>query len=514
MRNAPHISLETLVSRQGNGLNGQLAIAVHPGEEGFWLTFSSLPSNLAVYTADCDASGDLILMDCGKVGSKKEPLFFALVCINPRYLQGLKALKANEAVYRHFARAKAFCVGASDPTAILAAILAELGSFTGRIANYAADNLFALSAMRRDYENLHLRFSALESYLQRSGAQLVRERLFIPPALTLDGSLLVEAAEGSSFQVLPVGSKGLCAIDIFVAFIDCGVEEGSVEISLLLGDGKEPVTTWTIKPEGAKASAGAWRSLALACAIEGINKTAILKIELQGLEPSKVKFGVSKLNPNRAYCWSDVESGKPVVDRPLALRIWEAPPGLRVPHVPNILLGSARDPASEGGRRVPAHALKKCRPIYDGWRPDFEAVEYLSDHDAVGVHPPDVGVCVGVLDRIVPPAAVSVSATAFLGHENALPVEFALAVFDSLEESDGVADGEWSEFRLLRKPLAWSGWRGVERLNSHQLTVIMPSESRRRDQPLSMAMLTRMENGRHNGFAWARFTDVRIEEID
>ena len=328
----------TLVSRQGNGLNGQLAIAVHPGEEAFWLTFPFLPSNLAVYTADCDASGDLILMDCGKVGSKKEPLFFALVCINPRYIVDLKALKANEAVYRHFARAKAFCVGAADPTAILAVILAELGSFTGRIANYAADNVFALSAMRRDYENLHLRFSALESYLQRSGAQLVRERLFIPPALSLDGSLLVEAAEGSSFQILPVGSKGLCAIDIFVTFIDCGLEEGSVQVSLLLGDGKEPVTTWTIKPEGAKPSAGDWRSLALACAIEGINKTAILKIELQGLEPSKVKFGVSKLNPNRDYCSGRVSKAA----NPLSIGRWPCN------------MGSAARPACAARSQYPA----------------------------------------------------------------------------------------------------------------------------------------------------------------
>ena len=57
---------------------------------------------------------------------------------------------------------------------------------------------------------------------------------------------------------------------------------------------------------------------------------------------------------------------------------------------------------------------------------------------------------------------------------NSQPVEFALAVLDA-DESDGLAGEAWSEFRPLCKPLAWSGWRGVECLNSHQLTVVMPS---------------------------------------
>ena len=321
------------MSGRANGLNGQLAIAVHTSEEAFWLKCSFIPANLAVYTAYCDASGDLVLMDCGKEVSKKEPLFFALVCINPRYLADLEALKANEAVWRHFAQAAVFCVGASTPKEILAAILSELATYAGRVANYAADQVFALSAMRRDYENLHLRFSALKSYVQRSGARLVCERMFIPPALTHEGQpLLVEPPEGASVQTLPVGSKGLCAIDLFVRFGAGSI--GSVQVALLLGDGKKPVTIWTIKPEDQRISAGGWHSLALACAIEGINKAASLQIDLQGIEPRQVSFGVSKLNPNRAHCWSSVESGQPIVDRPLSLRIWEAPPGLRVPTFP------------------------------------------------------------------------------------------------------------------------------------------------------------------------------------
>jgi hypothetical protein len=492
-------------------LSGQLSVAVPPEETDFWSSLKGFPEDVAIYAVDLNESNDLRIVDCGNGDHRRDPIFFALSCVDPSNAPALDALKNNPDLRNYFGNSIVSPIRGREPRAVLAGVLKCLSDYVAPLTHFASEQVLALSTTRQEYERLHLRFSALESYIQRAGISLVRERCFVEADLAAGGKLITaEGSETPYRQILPVASKGLCALDILIRFINAPAD-ASVSVRLFLGDAGTPAAEWMISAQQAADSGDGWYSLAMSRAIEGISKSAILEIACVGLDPSQVAFGLSKLVANPDYCLKDATTGTAVVNRALAIRIWEAPPGILVPAGRNVQLSPARAKAPQGPRRLPGPSLTRIRPVYlNGWVPDFDAVSYMAHEDHILVHPPASGPCAGVIDRAVPRASASVSATAFIAHSSAKPVEFALAVLDpELDE-----DEPWQECPHFSNVVAWSGWRGVAPGQQHQLTVPLSPEDDGGASALSLILMTRMEGDAPNSFAWARFKDILIEELD
>jgi hypothetical protein len=362
--------------------------------------------------------------------------------------------------------------------------------------------------VRRDYERVHQRFSTLESFIQRSASHATRERMLISPDRRSDGEFVtIEVGTAPLRQLLPIASKGLCCIDIYLAFGKSRVAP-RLRAALFVADAVEPEAEWLVPAPERTDRQGRWYSLGLDRSLDGIPATAGLVLSVDGPRDASVHVAVGGIVSNEAYCARDAASASPIADRPIAMRLWEAPPGLLTPRAGNLTLSEPRRSGAAPGGRLPAISLQQVRELrHESWQPDFRPVSYLAGDEAISVHPPDQGACGAVLDQVIPRGALSVSATAFIAHEASNPVEFAMAV---VEPSKGAHVGPDLQ-PDMKGVVAWSGWRSVTSQERHQLTVLLgPSHDLESDNA-SLIMLTRMEKSAPNFFAWARFADVTIE---
>jgi hypothetical protein len=263
---------------------------------------------------------------------------------------------------------------------------------------------------------------------------------------------------------------------------------------------------WTLLPQASAVGDVRWYSLELPRALDGIARSVVLELELEGLPLRSVAYGAAKFMPNMAYCLYDATSKKPIANRPLAMRLWEAPPGLLTPRARNARL---TPDLGAGGYRLAGSTLQKVTASFpDGWRPEFEAITYLSDEDAILVHPARSGISAGLLEGVIPRHCISVSAIAFLAHGLAQPVEFAIALMDPTLTPSAI----WSECPRFCNVVAWSGWRTVGPDQRNQLTLLLSGNVSGATSPLSLVLMTRMASANNNSsFAWARFTDIQIE---
>ncbi len=486
---------------------GQLTIGVPVSEKDFWLSGINLPATISVCTVEINEIGDLVVTELLNANNNSNLIFFCLAYINPRNCQLLENIAHAPELRRYFSNT-AIIQLQDSVSALLPALLESLSDFLTPLVRHSADQALALSSVRREYERVHLRFSALESYVQRSVAQMARERLFVSADRHRDGDFVfIDAAARRLKQLLPVSSKGLCCIDIFVRFMRIA-EPGQLRVALLVGDLASPEAEWVLSPFPTTPPEGRWYSLALNRSLDGIAQTVHLQLETENPNGSKVLVAAGGLVANGAYCAQDLSDGCVAGNRPIAMRIWEAPPGLLTPRAGNITLSEPRFEAAPMAGRLPGTSLQHVRELRnESWKPEFTPVSYIANEETIGVHPPDAGVCGAILDEVVPQGALSVSAIAFIANEASHPVEFALAVVEP------IPGGEVGEDFIpqVKGVIAWSGWRSVAPRERHQLTVLLGPTFEVSSDRGSLIMLTRMENGAPNSFAWARFADVTIE---
>ncbi|MFG1411945.1 DUF6212 domain-containing protein [Xanthobacter sp. VTT E-85241] len=486
-----------------------LAIAVPPAEHAFWAKFKYLKDHFAIYSASVSADGDLVLSDCIGTDVARNPVFVALISQKSANVNFIKELKANARLRNYFNNAAVVDLGdIDDVRGILVQILGVVSGFLNPLAAYALEQAHALSASRKDFEVQHLKFSALETYIQQAGVKLVRQRMFVAPDRLTNGSaMVVDVAASAIRQLLPVSSKGVCAIDLLVRFSG-GETGGSLKAALYLGDSAEAHATWVIPIPDVVGQKEDWITLSLPQALDGMSRSAILHLEVQGGSSSAVSLGASRIIANERYCPYGAGSGHVVGNRPIAMRIWQAPPGFITPRLPNVVLAEALPTAVETSCRVPPTSLQRVEMLLTAAElPNFAEVVFHSGEEQITVHPPQKGICIGVLKDLVPAAAMSVSAKGFVASERAQPVEFALVV----AEADQAAGVPWSEVPQLTNVVDWSGWRAVAPTQPHQLSVFLTPEERSGHPPRTLFLLTRMEQNRSNAFAWARFYDVEIE---
>jgi len=485
----------------------QLAIAVPPAEHAYWTSIASHLDGFAVFAAETQASGDLVLTDCGRDDETREPTFFALACVDPANARHLQTLKGEAALAAFWKGTDIVSIDSRKLETVQQRLLQALCAYMGPLCRLASEQALALSATRRDYERLHDRFSTLESYIQRAGVGLMRERAFIEPDMSFTGETVFVEGAGRLRQLLPVSSKGLCALELLTR-VRPHAAEIALRAFLFLGDDARPAAAWRLRLPAAIEDTSEWQALRLDRAIDGVPRNVWLEVEIEGGGQGALQFAVARPLANPDYCLHDVE-GALVAKRPLALRLWEAPPGLATPRIRDLSLVGSERLAPEGGRRVPGVLLRQVKPYYPpGFEPGFAAVAYQPDSDSILVHPPDSGVCAGLLEQLAPRHSLSVSARVMLAHDESNPVEFALAVLDPARRGGGV----WHEFPQFANLVAWSGWRGVRAGNRHQLTVALTPEPDVDKPLLSLVLMTRMADEQANGFAWAWFTDILIEE--
>ncbi len=471
-----------------------------------WMKHKDLLKHIRVCAVELNETGDLVVTELSQDEHEANPTFFSLACFNPRNRAFLENLATAPEYRQYFANASVHQVPEA-PLELAAGLFAAASSYIAPLVRFSSEQALALSALRREYERVHLRFSALESHMQSLGTGSVRERLFIPPDRTRIGEAALADVSGGRFrQVLPVSSKGLCCLDVYVRF-KAGETGAQLRAALFIGDAREPEVSWVVSPSPAAPAEGRWYSLTLNRSLEGVPRTVALELDASTAKGSSVFVAVGGLLANGAYCLRDLTDEHAVGSRPLAMRLWEAPPGLLVPRAGNLTLCEPRLDIQPATVRLPATSLQHVRELPNGdWKPDFRPVGFIEAEDCIGVHPPHEGVCSAVLDDVVPRGALSVSATAFVAHDASAPVEFALAVTEAIVDRDL----PW-EFAPDARVLAWSGWRAVMPPERQQLTVPLGPEIESTGGPLSLVMLTRMKDGALNSFAWARFADVIVE---
>jgi hypothetical protein len=486
-----------------SGISGRLCVVVPESEQRFWASFR-MPDSFSAYTAKVEADGNLVLANFGADDQGREPVCFCLCCVDAANVAFLASLKSNRDFYHYFSNAEIVCTHSIDYLKVLFEVLHSLGKYVDPLVGFATEQALALSAARRAYDEVHYRFSALETYFRWSGAALSKERKFIAPDEVSKGVLSTIKCVSPLRQILPVSSLGLCAIALHAQTSAAGDAPQACRIRLFLGDASQPVGDWTLDLRQAEPNQP-WRSFALPAALSGIPRSAFIEVEALGEAAEHVALALGPVVANPEYCVMDGRSHAPATNRPLAMRLWGAPPGVSITHGLPVHLSAQSTPAP-GPYRLQASSMRSVEALagVDGF--DFDPVIFNSDDDSILVHPPAQGICAGVLRRIVPAGAISVSATGFVASADSEPVEFAIALVD-----DKTAAGRrWSEFEQAPEPIVWSGWRTIAHPDRHQMSVYMPGEAQA-PTPLSLMMLTRMKHESGNAFAWARFTDIVIE---
>lgn len=484
-----------------------LAIGVPLAEQSLWSRYAAIGQYISIYAISLSSDGDLLLAPCAGHGTSQTPTFVALISIRTANARSLAALQANPRLSSFFANLEVFDLQDSDDYVdILTSIIAALSAFISPLVTLTVEQALALSTIRKDHELQSSKFSALESYIQQAGVKLVRERLFIAPDRTKSGDAVFQNVLDKELrQLLPVASKGLSAIDLLVKFHNHETTE-TLGIELYIGDNKQPTAAWRISPSSTANHDGSWVTLGLPHALDGIARDAELRLRVEEARGG-VSVGMANFIANERYALRGPK-GTTSARRPIAMRLWQAPPGIstRIPLVPT--LAEPPNSSTATSYRVSANELAKVEPAKTS--ADGETLvlpSFVQERDAISLTGINGMLAAAVLRNVVPVDAISVSARVYVDPPTDNGIDVALIVADP--------DGDVPDSPNFSFPpphsTSWSDWRTVASREPYQVSVLLTPESSNELPGRKLILLARLRDRDSSWPALLEFREIEIE---
>lgn len=493
-------------------INQVLSIAIPVSEEQEWahIDFESI----AIHSVSVNSDGDIILTPLTKIAEVGMPLFVGVFYRNDENYNVANSILQLQSGPINFRLAELVKIDSLDPHQLLSQVNTQLVRFTLVLTAFNRDLMLSQNTLRLEYEKIHRRFSALDSFIQSADVKLIRERIsLLPEQEQNDDFPRLDLGRSVISQTLPTYSSGLAAVSLRLGFID-PTQGTKISVSLRVGDNPHPEFRWIIASEDILESGG-WIILSLNRAIDSPNKSVVLQVDLREGELNTAWIGLGPVSANNQYVVHEARTNESISNRCLALRTWEAPPGTAVPVTANMIRPTYVRSTEPNNRistrhRLSAPALEKVKSgTDDSWASGFSPVIYDHYTDAICVHPPNNGYTLAVINGIIPSSANLVIAKSMIANEKSNDIEFCIAIFDP--ELARLKAGD------MRSPIAgtlsWSGWTRVSAsMGKVLLSVIVPEETKDKFRAnLSLALITKMSSGRNNDFAWARFIDIEVE---
>lgn len=357
-----------------------------------------------------------------------------------------------------------------------------------------------LLTLRRTNEDMQNRFQAVEAFLSGRNLQPV-DLTFLnePDADPSRPNILVEFGGQGIRQILPVASSGVSAVALHFAELPKG-SGAQLDVELVTLENQRTVERWLVP---VRDLVPGWNVFGLGRTLSGFRRTLELRLRVaKGVRLPVLSLG--GLQPLDLFQIRD-SGDAPLRPNSLAMQVWCGLSGVVLPSWPGLLPALSSPPPENGGFReasVPNALLKTAAQVNgDEGALDFPAIQAKPADGSILCHPPVQGMTVGFLRSVIPPGTVRISAHAYIVHEKADDVDFAVAVAgdprrarDLLEGKREPADGE-----------AVSGWTRVAYGDEASLNAFLA-------QPVkdweSIYLATRMTNPGANSFARARFRGI------
>jgi|GEM_PF-2584231 len=343
--------------------------------------------------------------------------------------------------------------------------------------------------LRSLHENMQNAFATVEDYL--SQAKLPPLQLAFETEITDRSIKATEIANGDTAtlrQLLPVSARGLAAIELYIAQ-QCDQGEGNLKISLQACEDTTNIAVWQIPYS--QLSVG-WRCLDLPSIDLGRKRDVELIIEwhqASDLAPALSLTKIQLIPEARAY------SDRLVLDRSLAMRIWQGLPGTRKVTSPHSLITENQDrlPTPQLGY-LGQGAMATVEAITPNLPTDnFAYIQALDNGAKIMTHPRANGTAtIAMLPFCFPPTANQLTATVATEHPEGGIVEYAIAII-SLETDPKICLNSHSA-------LAFSDWIAVAADTPKKITLNLDCEA---TEHCHIVLATKLAEGSTEHCAWA-----------
>jgi hypothetical protein len=346
--------------------------------------------------------------------------------------------------------------------------------------------------LRSLHEDMQNAFATVEDYLSQAKLPEIQlafdaqasEQILEPTKITDSNSIIFK-------QLLPVASRGIAVIELHVAK-QYAKAVGYLRIRLKACEDKNSLAVWQIPYP--HLSVG-WLSLDLPNIDLGRKRDLELIIEWQTELGPAPALSLTKLQPipeARAYT-DDI-----VLERSLAIRIWQGLPGTRNVTSPHLLLASndKKQPAAIKLGYLGQGAIAGVKEVTPNLPTDeFEHIQVFDQGAKILTHPRADGTpTIAMLPFCFPPNANQLTASIATEHEKAGVIEYAIAIIEPETNPQTCL--------TTGTALAFSGWIAVEPNTPRKITLDL-------DRPVSqhchIVIATRFVTGSSTDFAWSHW---------
>jgi len=294
---------------------------------------------------------------------------------------------------------------------------------------YAAESHHKAAMLRQDLDIQQRSFQALEAAVHESGIPQFSLALDIPlasGALILAGEECLLAPDSphpvvvaTLFQRMPLSARRIASVDLNCERLTDYSETGSLTISVIDLAGNHLESTAPIPLSDLSCG---WNHFNLARGINCSDRDAVLKLSLLGAGALRFRLGpcvpIDRFHPQSG-------GSEAISDAPLAMKVWRGFAGVRTP--------ASHLKISQGGivRREASEMPKARLHATDDPSMGFEPVQYWPKEDGFLVHPPKIGMTVGIIEGLDIKNLTSVTAIVNNNHREAPTVSFAVGFVPS-----------------------------------------------------------------------------------
>ncbi|MEB3341844.1 DUF6212 domain-containing protein [Okeania sp.] len=352
-------------------------------------------------------------------------------------------------------------------------------------------------SLRTLHENVQNAFAAVEDFLSQAKLPNLQLKFENQPTKNY-----VIPTPGSDFvlkQLLPIGSRGLAAVDFHVNKNNIN-SRGMMVVAVDIPEDKTCLAKWQVPYQHLKAG---WFSLDLPSIDIGFQREIELSIEFQTKVGPAPCLSLGMIQPVPEYQAYTKQESFP---QSLAFRLWTGLPGSRrviSPYSASIVGDENELSESIKSGYLGQRALLSLQEVTPNLETDACSYVHIIEEGAkIQIHPRPIGLTVAMLPYCFPPSASHLTATVATEHANASIVEYAMAVIQEGMEPQACFENENNQ-----STLGFSGWVAVEANTPSQLQLSVEVS---RKEHYHIAIATRLPPNTTMKFAWARWLNFHI----
>ena len=378
-----------------------------------------------------------------------------------------------------------------DTPSALAAVSRRLARAAGR----NAELILRLAELRAVHEEVQNSYNALRNY--------VCENSLVPPRLGFinqpdtDSSAVLPESVSEVLQPLPVDSRSLCGVSLYLAAQTPSSAEGRLLVDLVAAEDDDIRLSWRASY---KELTQGWVTFAFEQNERFWRKSPVLRLRFETVTGPVPLFGMAK--PQLRQDMAARVNGQ-LGSRPLALQVWQSVPGapLNVSSQmwPVVLMD--RKPVSQIELTID-ETLAVADILNQAAQDGFQRITLLPARKRIQVHPVEGQISVACLFETCPPGTSRVVVEMETDSPNAGQVEYAIAVLSPEQTQLAGRLGK------LPEDIAASDWVELPPAVTGSVALSLPETLQ---SPGDLYLMTRLLQGQSSAYGWAQFLRVSFQ---